>query len=239
MPHKHFNLAEVAQYLHVSEENVEKLIREESIPCEKKGDRYIFRRREIDAWASQRILGLSEPRLEDYHKTSSAKYHDLSATHAIIPELMKSAYIRADLASKTKSSVLRDMVGLADETGLLIHKDDLLESLEAREELCSTALGGGLALLHPAHHDPYVFEDSFICLGRTVQDLPFASPDGRTTDLFFLACCQDDSIHLHVLARLCIMFYHTNALLELREAQGSEELYEVLVRAEEEVIKNL
>ena len=44
-------------------------------------------------------------------------------------------------------AVVRQLVELAEKTGRLCDPRDLLKSLEAREELCSTALPGGLALL--------------------------------------------------------------------------------------------
>jgi len=239
MPYTEFSLEAVAEYLHVAKADVEQLVRRDEIPHEHLGDRIVFRKKEVDAWASQRILQFSKSGLSDYHKKTSAKYHDLSATHAIIPELIRAEFIAPNLASKTKSSLLRAMTEVADATGLLIYKDDLLDSLLEREQMCSTALAGGIALLHPRNHDPYMFEDSFVCIGRTVHPIPFGSPDGRTTDLFILACCQDDRIHLHVLARLCMVFYHTSVLLELREAESAEPMLEALVRAEVDVTKRL
>ena len=131
------------------------------------------------------------------------------------------------------------MVRLAENTNLLIDSVELLKSLKEREQMCSTALAGGIALLHPRHHDPYLFEDSFVVLGRTVQPIPFGSPDGTTTDLFFLVCCQDERIHLHVLARLCMLCYHTSVLLDLREAKTPAEMLKSLIDAEEDVIKHL
>jgi len=239
LPHRVFNLDEVAQFLHVSRQNVEQLVRDKEIPFERQGNRIVFRKKAIEEWASQRILGLSGSGLSDYHKTTSAKYHDLSESHAILPELIKPAYVDPAVAAKTKASVIRHIVRLADQTGLLIHADDLLKGLIERERMCSTALAGGIALLHPRNHDPYLCEDTFIVLGRTIQPIPFGSPDGRTTDLFFLICSQDDRIHLHVLARLCMLCYHTSLLLDLREGAEAHELHESLLRAEEEIIREL
>ena len=65
------------------------------------------------------------------------------------------------------------------------------------------------------------------------------SPDGSTTDVFFLVCCQDDRIHLHVLARICMMCQQISLLLELREATTAAQMYELLVRAENEIIQQL
>lgn len=239
MSHREFNLDEVAGYLHISKADVELLVRRKEIPFEYKGGRMVFRRTDIDAWASRRILGFSGDQLTDYHKTSSAKAHDLSAKHAIISELVQATCIEPALASKTKSSVIRAMIKLAERTELLNHPDDLLVGIQEREQMCSTALAGGIALLHAAKHEPYMSEDSFIVLGRTLQPVPFGSPDGRTTDIFFLLCAQDDRTHLHILARICMMCYHTSMLMELREASDAADMLAILERAEQEIIRGL
>lgn len=226
-------------YLHMPVPDVKELVRTREVPCEMQGDRLVFRKKEIDAWASQRIIGLSKQRLTAYHRKTSAKAHDLSKQHAIIPELLKPGYISPKLYSKTKASIIRSMVDLAGSTGLVANPKDLLESLDERERLCSTALAGGIALLHPRNHEPYMFDDSFIALGRTIQPIPFGSPDGATTDLFFLICCQDDRIHLHALTRLCMMCHYSSVLLELREAKDAAEMYDMMVASEQEIIEQL
>ena len=237
MPFRVFNLAEAAEYLHLAEGAVEELARRGEIPCERQGSRLVFRHNAIDAWASRRVLGFNDERLSDFHRRSTAKYHDLSSESAIIPALLKPEWIEPQLTCRSKSSVLRQMVELADHTGLLCYPDELLESLTEREKLCSTALAGGLALLHPRNHEPYMFEDSFVALGKTIGQVPFGSPDGSTTDIFFLICCQDDRIHLHVLARLCMMCHQTSLLLQMRETSDPQELHRILVAGEQQVIR--
>ncbi|MBU0678317.1 MAG: PTS sugar transporter subunit IIA [Verrucomicrobia bacterium] len=234
-----FSVDSAAEYLHVKSVDIEQLVKRGEIPFERMGDRVVFRKRELDAWASQRIMGFSERDLTDYHKVTSAKVHNLSRDAAIVTELMQPQFIDPQIVSRTKPALLRAMSDLAAKTDLLIHPEDLLAGLRDREALYSTALEGGVAMLHPRHHDPYTFEDSFVVLGRTIQALPFGAPDGRTTDIFFLICCQDDKIHLHVLARLCMMCHNTDLLVKLRESDDPAELYDAIRRAEESVIKGL
>ena len=239
MPHKTFNLDEVALYLHLNVDEVQRYVRERSIPHEEHGGRLVFKRSEIDAWASKRILGASEKRLKSYHRQSSERIQNFSKQQVIMPELLRAEFIEPALTSRTKASVIRDMVKLADRTELINDAKDLLKSLEERERLCTTALPGGVALLHPHTHDAYRFSDSFIVFGRAVQPLPFGSPDGSTTDLFFLVCCQNDRLHLHVLARICMMCHHTDLLLNLREADDADKLFNALLAAEQEVIRQM
>lgn len=239
MPHKTFNLDEVAHYLHLKVDEVQQYVRERVIPFEERGGRLTFKRSEIDSWASRRILGASEKRLKSYHQQSSERMIDLSKEHAIMPDLLRAEFIEAALKSRTKASIIRDMAALANSTGMVNDTADLVESIEERERLCTTALPGGVALLHPMTHDAYRFNDSFVVLGSVIQPLPFGSPDGSTTDLFFLVGCQNDRLHLHVLARICMMCHHTDLLMRLRETTDAAKLFEALLTAEQEVIRQL
>lgn len=235
MPYRTFSLNEVALYLHMARTDVEILVRRREIPVERKGERLVFRKKDIDVWASQRILGLSHKGLTTYHKQTSALTRHLSHQSLILVELARPEAIEPAMTSKTKPSVLRDMVALAERTGLVCNPCDFLHSLEERERLCSTALTDGIALLHPRNHDPHFFVDSFVGIGRAIYPVPFGAPDGKRTDLFFLICCQDDRLHLHVLARLCMLSKQTKVLQQLRVAASAETMVAVLRRAEEEV----
>lgn len=236
MPHRVFSSKEAAEYLHLKPNDIEKLVRQKEIPFEQKGRQIVFRKIDMDVWASRRILVLTDKGLSDYHKTTSAKANGLADCRTIISNLTKKTIISTDMASRTKPSLLRDMVALADRNGLLLNARELLESLELRESLCSTALADGIALLHPRHHDPYMFEDSFIAFGRTIRAIPFGAPDGRETDIFFLICCQNDRLHLHVLARLCLMCRQKGFLLSLRQAASPADVHECLRLRELEAI---
>lgn len=239
MPHREMTMAELAAYLHVAPADVESLVRQGGIPFERKGERVVFRRNDIDAWASQRLLGSSREHLQVFHRKSSARAHDLSQQHAIISELARAECIAAAMTCRTRASIIREMIKVAEHAGLLYDPADLLKSIESRERLCSTAIPGGIALLHPRSPNPFFSEDSFVTLGRTVQSIPFGAPDGSTTDLFFLVCCQEESLHLHVLARLCMMARDTAMIQDLREADGAPAMREALARAEADIIRRL
>ena len=236
MPFQLLDLAGVADYLHLTPADIEQRVKNREIPFEKRGNRIVFRKAEIDAWASQRILNLPGQRLADYHEETTRFTRKIRPEETLLPELLQSGAIDSAMASKTKASVLRDLVALAEKTGRLNDPKSLLESLEAREELCSTAMPGGFALPHPRSHDPYLFETSFIVVGRPIQEIHFGAPDGQPTHLFFLICCQDDRLHLHTLARLCLIAQKTKVLDRLREAPEAQTMRDSLIAAEGEIL---
>lgn len=236
MPFRTLNSDELSQYLGLTRVEIDQLVRDAGIPFEKRGGRILFRKAHIDEWASQRILKLSGKRLEDYHQKSSRHPRKPMQHEALLPDLIGPNGIDPAMAAKTKSSIVRDMAALADRTGLVLDLPELVASLLAREELCSTAMPGGVAFLHPRQVQPDLFHASFLALGRTIQPIHFGSPDGLPTHLFFLLCCQDDRLHLHTLARLCMMMQKTDLLADLFAAADVPALHERLLAAEQAVI---
>ncbi len=239
MPYQLLNVEAVAEYLHLTPADIEQRVKDREIPFEKRGDRIVFRKSDIDAWASQRILGFAGTPLAVYHEKSSLQARKILPHETILPEMLAAGAVASAMTSKTKASVLRDLVALADKTGRLNDTKTLLDSLEAREELCSTAVPGGFAVPHLRSQEPYLFETSFIVVGRPVQEIHFGSPDGEPTRLFFLICCQDDRLHLHTLARLCLIAMKTKILDQLRDAPDAQTMRDALIAAEESILADL
>lgn len=236
MPYRTFNVNEVARYLHLRSADVERLLKNRAIPFERHGEKLLFRKLEIDAWASQRILGMEKGRLHEYHEKTTQGAREITPAAAALPALIEPGYIDAKLPAKTRASVVREMAVLAEKTGHVSDPAHLAEALRAREELCSTGLPGGLAVLHTRHHEEHLFDAPFIVLGRTVQQIPFGAPDGRPTDLFFLLASLNERLHLHLLARICLMAQKTELLEQLRQAADAPAMYDCVIAAEEAVL---
>ena len=236
MPYRTFGIDEVARYLHLSRADLDRLVKDQDIPFERHGERLVFRKVEVDAWASQRILGMEGRRLAEYHQKSSHGAQQIVPQAAIMPDMIRPEFIEPALTAKTKASVLRQMAALAEKTGCVCDRRALLQGLEAREELCSTGIPGGLALLHSRNPESYLFETAFLALGRTIQQIPFGAPDGQSTNLFFLIGCPDDRMHLHTLARLCLMAQKTDLLVDLRQAADADAMCESILAAEQAVL---
>lgn len=236
MPHRTLTLHELADYLHLGEGDIRLLVKRHEIPYRQQGADYVFPSNEIDRWASQRLLGMPDKEMTAFHKRSTTNVHDLSERHALIPDLMQPNYILPALEGKSKAKVIRNMVDLATSTDKVWDEEALLRGVEAREELFSTGMPCGAALLHPSHHEPYMFEDSFVVLGRSCQPILFGAPGGAYTRFFFLICSQDDRIHLHLLARISMICRGTEVLDHMMDAESSGEMYDLLVAAESAMI---
>jgi len=98
------------------------------------------------------------------------------ASDALVTELIGLEGIDPHLAANTKASVLRELVALAERTGLLYDPKGLLDAIEEREALCSTALKYGLAIPHPRQPMPYVSAEPLLCIARLPKGVWFGSP---------------------------------------------------------------
>lgn len=205
----------------------------------KRGDMYFFEHRELDEWAQRRLMVLNEKTLTAEHKVAMIERRRNDGHDFHVADLLRPETIAPALTAKGRAGVLRDMTDFADSTGLLYDPETLFAELSAREEVASTAAGGGVAFLHPRYHDPYLFQETFLALGRTVRPVFFGSQDGEGTDLFFMICCTDHTLHLHILARLCLLAHGTPLLQELREAPDAETMHAALKKSEDEFLGHM
>ena len=240
MSHRILSLKQAARHIRIPERELFHLVQREEIPYLRQGEDVVFERHELDDWAQRRILGLPSRALIKEHRDAVVSATDNNIHEDILVErLFRPEWIEPALASRTKPAVIRDMVALAVATGHLYDDAAFQREIEAREEAASTAIGGGAAFLHARYHDPYCAAESFVVLGKTVQHIFFGAQDGEQTDLFFLICCTDSTLHLHTLARLCMLAHGTALLPDLRAAATAEEMYHTLLIAERELLKTL
>lgn len=239
MSQRMMNLEQVARYLRMDPADIAKLVRQGEIPCAQAETHPLFRRNEVDAWASQRILGMARRPLVSYHRAATTSARRDDAGPFMVTDLLTSERVVTGLPSRTKAAVLHDLTAIAEKAGLLYDPKDLLHSLEEREALCSTGLANGVAIVHPRHHDPFLAGESFLVLARTARPIHFGAPDGQPTDIFFLLVCQDVKLHLHALARLCTLFVSTPLLDNIRAADSAEAMLAAVREAEAAVLARL
>lgn len=237
--HRQLSFREACEYLRIPEEVLRKAAKYGEIPSRKAGEDLLFDEDALDAWGSRRILGLRRKDLGQEHVHSTRLEAEVIAEDVLFPALLKPAYINLDFRAKTRTSVLHDLVDMAEAQDLLYNPVDLFAQLAEREAFSSTALPGGIALPHPHHQDPYLIVEPFMLVARTQRPVWFGAEDDSPTDLFCLLCCGENMRHLHVLARLCMMIRDTALLDALRSASTAQEAQEAILSSEREVLSNM
>jgi PTS system nitrogen regulatory IIA component len=235
MPYRTLTIQEVARMLGTEVRRVERMAQRGEIPCQKVGGQFRFNRAEITEWLQQRVGGMSDEHLAEVD-AGMTEQRQASQDEMIISPLLRLKAVTTNLGSRTKDSTLREMVALAEKTGLVLNSQELVEAVLHREELHSTAMENGIAIPHPRRPLPYAIAEPILAVARTTQGIVFGAPDGRLTDLFFLTASQDDRHHLHILARLCRMLYEEVFVDRLREAETPQEMLELMKEREVEVL---
>ena len=203
-----------------------------TIPSRRVNGELVFSRDEVHRWLEQRI-GISDE--EELVQVEAAltksippgTVEDDVSLASLIPE----GALALPLAAKTRDSVIRSMVQLAGSTGLLWDTDAMSEAVKAREELHTTALDNGVALLHPRRPMPSLLGDTFVALGIAPRGIPFGGASGLT-DIFFLICSTDDRVHLRILTRLSRVLTYPDFLRRLRESSSELEVRELILETE-------
>jgi len=234
MPHQYMTIEELTRFLGLDFRRVSRMAQRGEIPSQKVGGNFRFSRAEVTEWLQQQIG-------DDSHDWQSmdagmTAHRQANPEDAQVMPLLCPEAISISLAARTKASVLRELVALAQETGVLYDGEELLEALIRREELCSTAMEAGIAIPHPRRPLPYAVAEPIIVVAHVPQGIGFGAPDGRLTNLFFMTCSQDDRHHLHVLARLCRMLCKKDFPQQLREASGPQEVMDLMHSRELDVI---
>jgi len=238
MPHEQMNDRQVAAYAHLDHREVLKLASRGRIPCRKVAGEFVFLKSDVDHWLETHMHTLDRVRLAGIER-GVKEHHGHDDEAVLVSSLIPPGGLAVPLLAKSRERVLRALVDLAEQAGLVYAKDELLREIRHREELCTTAVSPQLALPHPRHPVPYDIASSFVVAGVTSTGVPYGCPNGSKTRLFFLICCKDDRTHLHVLARLAQMLHDQAHVDELIAVESPAEFDVILRRLEHDVVEGL
>jgi len=235
MPYRSMSLEDFAKYTGMDAREVRRLADRGKLPGQKVGGQWRFNRARVTEWLQQEMHTLDEGKLSALERAMGAATEAGTAEGGMtVTSLIGLVGINVSLPAKTTASVLRELVKLAEGTGLLYDPAGLLVALEERESMCPTALPNGVAIPHPRQPMPYVSAEPMVCVGRVPRGIGFGSRSRELTRLFFLVCCHEDRHHLQVLARL-VRVLHADTVESLMEAATSEELLQILIEKETQV----
>jgi nitrogen PTS system EIIA component len=233
MAEEDFDVESLAAYLHLAPPQVARLADRGKLPSRKVQGEWRFSRAEIHGWLENRI-GLSDEEglaeMETFLRPTAGAAAEAPSS---IAQLMPLEAIEVPLLARTRGSVIKEMVGVAARTGLVWDPQKMAHAVQAREELHSTALEIGVALLHPRRPMPSILGASLVAFGRTDGCLPFGG--SVLTDLYFLICSLDDRGHLQTLTRLSRLLGNAEFLAELRAAPDARAVHGLIERAEREL----
>ena len=149
-----------------------------------------------------------------------------------IIDLLKRDAIELNTSVASKDEAIDKLVLLHDAVGNLADVDTYKQSILAREEQGTTAIGEGIAV-------PHAKSDSVKVPGLSAITVPagvdYNAPDGKASDiLFMIAAPMDGDMHLEILSRLMVMLMEPEFCNALREAKTPEEFLSIIDAKERE-----
>lgn len=221
----YLSTGEVANTLGWSPRFVDSLVRNEKLPGVEIEGEWKFDRKELIGWLEQKIKTLDHTHVVELENQISYK-PEVDEFDPVTLQLSKYG-ILLDVHIDSKLDLLKKIVELSYETGAISDRVTLLDSLKEREELCSTAFPGGVAICHPRTPLPSITKKPFVRLIRSSNPIAFGAEDLHPTSLFFLLVATDDKGHLQTLARLARILDDPTKIA-LKAAKTSQEVYSII-----------
>jgi nitrogen PTS system EIIA component len=144
-----------------------------------------------------------------------------------IEDILAQDLVLPDLAARSKTDVLVELARAVSRQHPELDRERLVQALEDRERLNSTALGEGVAIPHGKLSG---IKRVFAAFARSRQGVDFHSLDGEPTHLFFLLVAPEDSAgaHLKALARISRLLKDESFRTRLMQAPDATSLYDAI-----------
>lgn len=208
---------EAARLLKAAEEDIYRWVETGAIPYQQVNDQPRFNQSELLEWATAR-----------HREVSVDMFHDPGTAGLPLEEALRAGGVHAGIRGADRRAVLAEVMArmnVPDED-----RETLLEIMLAREDLGSTALGGGIAIPHVRHPAvvPGVRPSITLCYLDTPLDL--AAPDGQPVHTLFAILSTTVRGHLQLLAKLSSALHDDAFRKALAERAGAEQILQHAAR---------
>jgi len=217
MSKEYLTLRQAAAYLKVTDSVIREMTKSKVFVAKKIGNTYKIDKAEVDEWLAK----LNEREVEHLAlRRSVCKFSDY----------FKLKFIHLDFAADNKYEAIGEMSKRAKDLKIVRDHRWLYQVVVAREELVSTAIGKGVALLHPRHFHPSKVKKPSILFGRSAAGIEFDAIDNKPVNLFFMLLLHDDIQHLFSISYISKLLMSETFLKTLSTAKTNEEIYDVVTK---------
>jgi len=216
---KGMSIKEVAEYLKVSDAVIKEMIKAKTLKKTGIAANVKIQKADVDEW----LAGLNENEVEN-----------LSMKRVIchFQDYFKLENIFMDFEADNKYEAIGIMSKKAKELGIVKDHKWLYEIVVAREELVSTAVGKGVAMLHPRQMHPIKITRPSVMFGRTIEPVEFDAPDDKPVNLFFMLLLHNDKQHLFSLSFISKFLMNEGNIDILTKAKTEQDVYKAIIGTE-------
>ncbi|MEK7731861.1 MAG: PTS sugar transporter subunit IIA [Planctomycetota bacterium] len=202
---------DAARLLNVPEDTIYAWIRNGTVPSYRVRDKYRLNRVELMEWATARNMKVSP----EIFRLNGTKPPDLLLTNAL-----RRGGVIYDLDCRDKSAAIRavcDVLPLPAK----VDREELHGVLVAREALCSTGIGQGVAIPHPRGPIVLGIPEPQVTLGFLRNPIEYGALDKKPVSILFVIVSTTVRVHLLLLSHLmyALQDEEFRRLLEARAAQ--------------------
>ena len=189
-------IKEVTHLFDVSPKTIYKWIAEDGFPAYRIKERYRFNHVDILEWATDKKVSFRAELVHRPEPVGNSPRPSNSLVHAL-----ESGGIHHKVPSRDKAAVIREVVARLPLPSD-VDREFAAQVLLAREDLGSTAIGGGIAIPHT--RNPLVFHVGHPLLTLCFLESPvdFNAVDSKPVDTVFALVCPTINSHLTLLSRL-------------------------------------
>ncbi|HVA56802.1 MAG TPA: helix-turn-helix domain-containing protein [Gemmatimonadaceae bacterium] len=216
---------QLAEYLQLSQRTVYRLLERGDLPAVKVGGQWRFRKATLDEWLDVNMHRLDADSLQALEGDEASGQPVPAIADLIAPD-----NARITVPAGSQETVIRAFVESV-RFPEPVSRDLVCERVLERERLCSTALSGGVALLHTARSRPRVLQaHDLVAIGRVQSPVEFGALDGSVTDTLILVLGRSERDQLVLLARLTRLCQEPGFLSALRYATDAAQVIELVRR---------
>ena len=217
-------LKELAEHLKVNERTILRMKDNGQIEGTKIGGQWRFNGSQIDKIFFPGTAADDE----------AATMNELSRTQIGIPVSRTVDVNRMfmNLKSTDAESVIEELTSPHIFNELVLDVRDLQEKCQARERLCSTAVGNGIAVPHPRDTISTLQVPGCIVYGYSKKGIEFGAIDGKPVHMFFLVCSQNIDLHLHLMGALAHILKAKGFVETLAKAKTPEDVLKTIMEQE-------
>jgi PTS system nitrogen regulatory IIA component len=216
------SLKSAANLLQVSEDQVARWIQSEGLPARLVQDQYQFDRIELLEWAWRNK--------QPIHPSVVSDSGD--AWVPMLASALELGGIHYHLPGDDKESVYRSLID-ALPLPATVDRDHLWQVLMARESLCPTGMGDGLAIPHPRNPVVLYVNQPVFAIGFPEKPIAdFGAIDNKPVKTLLLIISPTVRLHLRMLASLTASLHASEVVRCLNERSRPEELIATLDRVD-------
>jgi len=223
-----FTAQQLADYLQLSKRTIYRLVERNQIPAVRVGGQWRFPKSAVDYWLDMRLSALPSSDLNVLQAEAAESALALSETLADANALIA-------IPAGEKSDVVREFVARV-EFPEPVDRDLVARRVLEREGLCSTAMPGGVAVLHTARWEPRVLRvHDVVAVGRLSIPIDFEALDGGRTGVLVLILARNERSHLVLLSKMTRLCQEAAFVRQLTAARSAGDVRALVTEFERTV----